>query len=205
MLTDPEGQLTLWQDKNNPSLVSLKGFSAGLMGGSVSIDKVDYDMGKQTAETILVLDNIPLQKLLDLQGMKKIFATGTVAGKIPLIMKDQKFEIPAGKMDALQNGQIIYTTTPEERAAANESMRITYEALSNFLYSELVSSITMAPDGQSLIKLQLKGTNPSFQEGRPVHLNLSVEQNLLDLFRSLSISTNIEEAISEKALQQQSK
>lgn len=205
LLTDPEGQLTLWQDKNNPSLVSLSEFSAGLMGGSVSIDKVDYDMGKQTAETVLVLDSIPLQKLLDLQGMKKIFATGTVAGKIPLIMKDQKFEIPAGKMDALQNGQIIYTTTPEERAAANESMRITYEALSNFLYSELISSITMAPDGQSLIRLQLKGTNPSFQEGRPVHLNLSVEQNLLDLFRSLSISTNIEEAISEKALQKQSK
>ena len=201
LLNAPKGQLTLWQDKNNPSLVSLKEFSAGLMGGSVSIDKVNYDMEKQTAETVLLLDNIPLQKLLDLQGMKKIFATGSIAGKIPLIMKDQKFEIPAGKMDALQNGQIIYSTTPEERAAANESMRITYEALSNFLYSELVSSITMAPDGQSLIRLQLKGINPSFQEGRPVHLNLSVEQNLLDLFRSLSISTNIEEAISEKALQ----
>ena len=205
LLNTPKGQLTLWQNKNNPALVSLRGFSAGLMDGSVSIDKVDYDMGKQTAETVLVLDNIPLQKLLDLQGMKKIFATGSVAGKIPLIMKEQKFEIPTGKMDALQNGQIIYSTTPEERAAANESMRVTYEALSNFFYSELVSSITMATVGQSLIRLQLKGTNPSFQEGRPVHLNLSVEQNLLDLFRSLSISTNIEKAISEKALQQQSK
>ncbi|MCG8345952.1 MAG: YdbH domain-containing protein, partial [Chlorobiales bacterium] len=78
-----------------------------------------------------------------------------------------------------------------------------YEALSNFLYSELLSSIRMTPDGQSHIQLQLKGVNPSFQEGRPVHLNLNVEQNLLDLLKSLTISTSIEEAISEKALKKQ--
>jgi hypothetical protein len=159
-------------------------------------------MVKHTAETELIFDRIPLQKLLDLQGMKKIYATGTLRGKIPIIIKDQLFEIPTGNMDADQTGQIIYTTTSEERAAANESLRLTYEALSNFLYSELISSISMSPDGQSVIRLQLKGVNPSFQDGRPIHLNLNVEQNLLELLKSLTISTNIEQAISEKALQQ---
>lgn len=202
-LFSPEGVLALWQIKNNPSLVSLSEFSAGFMDGSVGIENVDYDMSKKTARTKLVLKNIPLQKLLDMQGMKKILATGSIKGTIPVVMKDGVFEIPAGSIDADQTGKIIYSTTPEELAAANESMRLTYEALSNFNYSELVSSITMSPDGQSLIRLQLKGINPSFQEGRPVHINLNVEQNLLDLLRSLSISTNIEEALTEKALQNQ--
>ena len=203
-LLTPKGVLDLWQNKNNPSLISLSEFSAEFMDGSIAVDNVDYDMVKKTAETELIVNNIPLQKLLDLQGMKKIYATGSIRGKIPVIMKDQLFEISAGNVNAEQTGKIVYSTTPEERAAANESMRITYEALSNFLYSELVSSISMTPDGQSLIRLELKGVNPSFQEGRPVHLNLNVEQNLLDLLRSLTISTNIEKAILEKALQNQS-
>ncbi len=202
-LSAPKGVLALWHVKRKPSLVSLSKFSAGFLEGSVGIENVDYDMAEKTAETELVLNNIPLQKLLDMQGMKKIYATGSIKGKIPVIMNEGVFEIPTGNMDADQTGKIIYATTPEERAAANESLRFTYEALSNFLYSELISSISMNPDGQSLIRLQLKGANPSFQEGRPVHLNLNVEQNLLHLLRSLTISTNIEEALTKKALQQQ--
>jgi hypothetical protein len=205
LLLSPKGELGLWQDRNNPALVSLSRFSAGFFTGTVAIDHVDFDMEKKTAETVLILNNIPLQKLLDLQGARKIYATGLVRGKIPVIMHDQVFEIPQGGMDAEQSGQIIYSTTPEERAAANQGLRITYEALANFLYSELVSSITMAQDGNSVITLQLKGHNPDFQNGRPVNLNLRIEQNLLDLFRSLSISSSVEQLISEKALQLQKK
>jgi hypothetical protein len=162
-------------------------------------------MQKKEGETELQLDNIPLQKLLDLQGTKKLFATGTVRGTIPVKMKNEVFEITNGGMNAEQSGQIIYATTPEERAAANQGLRTTYEALSNFLYVQLLSSINMAPDGKSAITIQLKGTNPDFQSGRSIELNLNVEQNLLDLMRSLSISSNVEQIITEKALNMQKK
>ena len=154
---------------------------------------------------MLQLDNISLQKLLDLQGTKKVFATGTVRGTIPVKLKNGVFEIKDGGMNAEQSGQIIYATTPEERAAANQGLRTTYEALSNFLYVQLLSSINMAPDGKSAISIQLKGTNPDFQNGRSIELNLNVEQNLLDLMRSLSISSNVEQIITEKALKMQEK
>ena len=48
-------------------------------------------------------------------------------------------------------------------------------------------------------------SNPDFQGGRPIELNLNVEQNLLDLMRSLSISSNVEQIITEKALKMQKK
>ena len=200
-LLSPKGTIALWHIRNNPSLVSLSNFSSGFMGGSIGIKNVDYDIAKRNAETELILNDIPLQKLLDLQGMKKIYATGSIRGTIPVIMKEGVVAIPAGNLDAAQTGKIVYTTTEEERLEANESLRLTYEALSNFLYSELLSSISMSPDGQSLIRLQLKGVNPSFQEGRAIHINLNIRQNLLDLLRSLTIATNLEETISEKALE----
>jgi hypothetical protein len=205
LLLSPKGTLMLQHNRLNPDMASLSDFSAGFFGGTIAIEQLDYDMAKKSGETMLQVNNIPLQKLLDLQGTKKIYATGNVKGSIPIKMSGDLFEITNGGMNAEQSGQIIYATTPEERAAANQGLRTTYEALSNFLYVQLISSINMAPDGKSTITVQLKGTNPDFQGGRAIELNLNVDQNLLDLMRSLSISSNVEQVISEKALQMQKK
>jgi len=204
-LLSPEGKLSLYQNRLKPDLVSLSNFTTGFLDGTVALQNIDYDLSKKEGQTTLLLTNIPLQKILDLQGTKKIYATGTIKGEIPVKMNNETFEILNGGMNAEQSGQIIYATTPEERAAANQGLRTTYEALSNFLYVQLVSSINMAPDGQSVITIHLKGSNPDFQAGRPVELNLNVQQNMLDLMRTLSISSNIDQIISEKSLQLQKK
>jgi len=205
LLLSPKGKLMLLHDRKNLDMLSLSDCSAGLFGGRIAVEQLDYDMAKKRGETTLQLNKIPLQKLLDLQGTSKLYATGNVMGKIPVKINGELFEIMNGEVNAEQSGQIIYATTPEERAAANEGLRFTYEALSNFLYAKLLSSITMAPDGYSVITIKLRGSNPEFKNGRPVELNLKVEQNLLDLMQSLSISSNIEQSISEKVLQRQKK
>jgi len=200
-LVSPKGTLHLWQDRNHPDRVTLSDFRTGFFDGTAGIDRVEYDMAVNKAETVLRLEKIPLQKLLDLQGTKKIYATGTIRGTIPVRMHGQSFEIIDGAMNAESGGQIIYATTPEERASANQGLRTTYEALSNFLYAGMTSSISMKPEGKSAITIQLKGNNPDFQAGRPVELNIKVEQNLLDLMRSLSIASDVEQILSEKAEQ----
>jgi hypothetical protein len=205
LLSGPKGTLGLFEDARKPSTLSLAGFSAALFDGTISVSHVDYDMQSKHAETMVQINGIPLQKLLDLQGTKNISATGTIRGRIPVVLNGESFSIPEGGLDAEKSGQIIYSSTPEERASANPGMKLTYEALGNFLYSELISSIVMSPEGDSRITLQLRGYNPDFQNGRQVNLNLNIEQNLLDLFRSLSISSGIEQAITEKALQKRKK
>lgn len=202
LLTSPQGTLTMFARPGKPSLVSLSGFSAGLLDGTVSINRMDYDLNTKHTETRVQLSGIPIQSLLDLQGASKLSATGTIRAEIPLLLDNDAFSIPEGSMDAETKGTIVYSTTPEERAAAGAGMRLTYEALDNFFYSELVSTITMKPNGDSVISIKLKGRNPDFQENRPVNLNLTIQQNLLDLFRSLTLSSDIEQAITEKALEQ---
>ncbi|NTW10240.1 MAG: hypothetical protein HGA26_02645 [Chlorobiaceae bacterium] len=205
LLLYPRGKISLWHNRRNPDMASLSGFSAEFLDGNVSLGNTEYDMAKKETETTLNLSGIPLQKLLDLQGTKKIYATGTVKGSIPVRIKSDSIEIMNGGMNAEQTGQIIYSSTPEERAAANQGLRTTYEALSNFLYVQLLSTVNMAPDGKSIITIHLKGKNPDFQGGRLVEMNLNVEQNLLDLLQSLSISSGIEQIISEKAIQMKKK
>lgn len=202
LLAAPKGTLTMFATPGKPSLLTLSGFSAGLLGGTVSVDRMEYDLATKHTKTVVQLDGIPIQSLLDLQGASKLSATGTIRAAIPVVLDNNAFSIPDGNMDAEKSGLIIYASTPEERAAAGAGLRLTYEALGNFFYSELVSTITMTPDGDSTISIQLKGRNPEFQNNRPVNLNLNIEQNLLDLLRSLTISSEIEEEISKKVLEQ---
>ncbi|NTW52616.1 MAG: hypothetical protein HGB22_08515 [Chlorobiaceae bacterium] len=199
MLMNPKGTVGLFEHPVNNSIISLSGFSAGLLTGSLAIEHADYDLKSKHAETVLILNAIPLQKLLDLQGTEKIHATGNIQGRMPVVLHGESIQIADGGMNAETSGQIIYFSTPEERAAANPGMRTTYEALGNFFYSELISTIAMSPDGKSHIVVQLRGRNPDFQNGRSINLNLDIEQNLRDLMRSLSISSGIEQAILEKA------
>jgi len=201
LLNHPAGRARLFSNPDNPDIITLSNFSSGFFNATMSIALLDYDMAKGSGETSIHFSSLPLQKLLDLQGTKKIYATGTLSGSIPVTMENKTFAIRDGGMNAEQKGQIIYATTPEERAAANPGLRITYDALTNFLYRDLTSSITMEPDGQSIISLHLKGRNPDYQNGRPIEINLTIRQNLLDLMRSLSISSSIERVISDKALQ----
>ncbi len=201
----PTGTLSLLYDRKKPDMVSLSDFSAKLLDGNILIRKADYDMRNKVTETTLFLNGIPLQKLLELQGVKKIYATGSMKGSVPLRINSDRYEIMNGGLDAERSGQIIFSSTPEERAAASQGLRTTYEALSNFFYVELLSSISMAPDGKSVITVKLRGNNPDFQGGRLVVMNLNIEQNLLDLFRSLSISSGIEQIISEKTMQMKKK
>lgn len=200
LLSAPKGSITMGAPGKKPAAITLSDFSAGLVDGTLSIDRVDYSPGSRSATTTLRFSGISLQHLLDLQGTNRILATGTLRGRIPLIIEGDAFRIPDGGMDAEQSGRIVYASTPEERASAGTGMRFTYDALGNFLYSELTSSISMEPDGQSVITVSIRGHNPDFQEGRPVQLNLNIRQNLHDLFRSLSIASGIEQEISEKVL-----
>ena len=205
LLTSPKSKLTMFAHPGKPSLLSLSDFSAGLLDGTVAVERMDYDLETKHTETRVQLNGIPIQSLLDLQGASKLSATGTIRATIPLVLDNNAFSIPDGNMDAETSGIIIYSTTPEERAAAGAGMRLTYEALGNFFYSELISTVTMTPDGNSLISIKLKGRNPDFQNNRPVNLNLNIQQNLLDLFRSLTLSSDIEEAISKKVLEKSQK
>ncbi|RTY40028.1 hypothetical protein EKD02_01125 [Chlorobium phaeovibrioides] len=202
LISHPAGRARLFFNPDNPDIITLSNFSAGFFNSTMSIARMDYDMATGNGETSIHFSSLPLQKLLDMQGTKKVYATGTLSGSIPVTMENKTFAIRDGGMNAEQNGQIIYATTPEERAAANPGLRITYDALTNFLYRDLTSTIDMEPDGQSEIALHLKGRNPDYQNGRPIEINLTIRQNLLDLMRSLSISSSIEQVISEKALQQ---
>lgn len=199
VLNAAKGKLRLFEEEERPSLFTLEQFSAGLFGGRIAVDRADYDMEKAETATNLTLSGIPLQSLIELQGNDRLSATGAIGGSIPVKMSQGRISVAEGRLLAEKGGRIVYLTTPAERQIANPGLKTTYEALSNFFYIELSSLLAMDPEGNSRITLQLRGSNPDFQAGRRVELNLTIEQNLLELMQSLTIPAGVEQLIMEQA------
>jgi len=201
-LLKPRATLTFAGPDMAEGHITLENFSAGFLEGSIGIDHALYNYRENKAGFQLSVTSVPLQNLVTLQGVNKLSTSGTISGKLPVTIDGPLFEVRGGTLEANRTGSIIYNASAEELLAAHEGLKTTYAALSDFRYRELKANIDIRPDGESILKLQLKGHNPSFQNGREVHLNLNVEQNLLDLLRSLTISTEVEQKISEKARKQ---
>ena len=59
----------------------------------------------------------------------------------------------------------------------------------------------MNTDGQLLMQLKLEGRNPDFEDGRAIHLNVRIEENVLTLMRSLRLGEEIGSKIEDRIKQ----
>ncbi len=58
-------------------------------------------------------------------------------------------------------------------------------ALSNLRFEQLDADITLDEEGVMFLSTSVLGSNPDYQNGRQVKLNLTLENNLLSLLQSL--------------------
>ncbi len=105
LLNHPAGRAMLFADPENPDIVTLSNFSAGFFNATMSIARIDYDMLSGSGETSIHFSSLPLQKLLDMQGTKKVYATGTLSGSIPVRMENKTFAIRDGGMNTEQEAR----------------------------------------------------------------------------------------------------
>src|SRR5690554_7445196 len=70
-------------------------------------------------------------------------------------------------------------------------MDMAMQLLSDFQYNKLQAGVAYQPDGKFNLDLQFQGKNPGFFNGKPTHLNVNLEYNLLDLLESLRIADDI--------------
>ena len=75
-------------------------------------------------------------------------------------------------------------------------------ALSNFEYDSLTSGVTYTEDGEMSLQMRLSGLNPEIDPTQPYVLNLNLEQNLLQMLKSLRAIRSIEDILSRRATKQ---
>ncbi len=183
-------------DMSDPAL-QIQRLEAGLLGGRVSAEPFDVDVGPMKTALRLRVDAIQLGLIPELAEFEALEVTGALSGMIPLSISEGTVKVNGGRLDNDPPGGVI-----RYRAAASSDsasgLAFAQRALSNLQYESLSSDVNYTEAGDLLLAMRLKGTNPDMDPLQPVILNLSIENNIPQLLRSLQATRDIEDVIESK-------
>ena len=83
-------------------------------------------------------------------------------------------------------------------AASNPNLEQLAVALDDFHYGVLASDVAYDEQGVLVLGLRLEGSNPAFQQGRQVNLNIRLEEDIPALLTSLQLSGQVNELIRKR-------
>ncbi len=192
-------QIVQTTDTQHPTLL-IDLVQAELLGGTVNSKDIRIDPVQQDLDILVNLNGIALDKVVNLNKMKGLSVTGIVDGTIRVQRKDRKFSIPEGELHSRKPGGTISYLPPGGTASLSQFPAYAMKALQEFNYDTLSLTPKYDPDGMLRIAIHTEGHSPPLNTTRPVHLNLTTEQNLLSLLQSLRYSKSLTDDL-EKRLQ----
>lgn len=172
----------------------------GVLGGRARVNAAVLDLSEPRQSLILQLQGVELGRLFEVYPAEGLSGRGTLDGHLPLSLEGGKLLIDAGQLQAREPGGFLRYRSEKlnDLARSNIGMRQVAAALDDFHYSVLASDVAYDQDGLLVLGLQLQGRNPSLQGGRPIHLNIRLEENVPALLASLQLSGQVSEIIQKR-------
>jgi len=176
--------------------VHLQEFSAVLLGGTLSADEAVYDPEAERNEFTLRFAGLRLADVVTLVAYEGVNASGAVSGEIPLTIDASGVEVKAGRLAADAPGGLIRYQGAVD--GGNAALNLVNQALSNYRFDNLQSSVDYTPEGELVLGMQLQGSNPDMNNGQRINLNLNLSNNVVDLLESLQAGRAIEDFFQER-------
>ncbi len=181
--------------------LSLSSFSLSALDGIIAVPPLSFNPLNPVFETRIAVSALELERLLELYPQEGLYGSGVLGGALPMRIEGNQLSIRGGQLVSQGEGGVIrYRPTPEVRLMGqqNPGIQLALDALTDLRFDLLDLTLDYQPNGDALISARLKGYNPSWQQGRPVDLNLNIEENLLDLLRTLRLTDNVTNAIDRR-------
>jgi hypothetical protein len=174
---------------------------AELLGGKARSGPVELDFGKSRQQFVVELEGIGLNDIMQLERQEGLHGTGVLDGRLPIEITRAGVRVTQGTLTArAPGGEVRFQ--PTEKVASlvqtNPNLKMVVDALGNFRYHKLQVTSDYRPEGNLTLAVQLEGQNPDWQSGRPVNLNLNLDENIPALLRSLQLSGEITERVRKR-------
>ncbi len=181
---------------------ALQNIAANIFEGSISSSGLIYDINADANSMLIELERINIARLLSLAAYDAVAATGLVSGQLPVTLTGSQLTVHAGNLIALApGGQISYRPADSlagsgQISSGNANLDLVYEALANYQYQVLQSSVDYLDTGELILGLKLEGFSPNMQSGsQRINLNLNISDNIPALLQSLQASRSITDAL----------
>jgi len=168
-------------------------------GGVIQADPFVFALESERNELLLHAESIELTELLTLQELEDIELTGSISAVLPVIIEGNEISIMDGTLTGEERGGVIrYQPGIVPDSDGTSAIGIVTEALSNFEYDTLNSTVGYSKDGDLILQMQIAGRNPDLEDSRPVVLNLGVENNIPQMLKSLQAARAVEEILEKR-------
>ena len=184
-------------------VLDLRSASIGVLDGRVHLEPAAVDLGQARQTLVAVVQGVELARLFEVYPAEGLSGQGTLDGRFPVTLADGKLLVEDGRLQARQPGGVLRYQAQQLRdlAASNPNLEQLAAALDNFHYQVLASDVSYDEQGVLVLGLRLEGSNPAFQQGRPVHLNIRLEEDIPALLTSLQLSGQVSEIIRNRVQQ----
>lgn len=183
------------------TLLSVDNFEATLFNGKVSSDTLRYDWTAPSNQLELNIKRLDLSRMLDLAAYDSVQATGFISGTLPLALTGNTPSIGRGELHVEAPGGAIHYSALGG-AGSNAAIDFVNQALSNYQYDVMDTSVNYQPSGELDLSVRLQGLNPDMNNGQRINLNLNINDNIPTLLQSLQSGRSIADAL-ERAIQSQ--
>lgn len=170
---------------------------AHLFGGRLWIDKATYRADYPHNLIYVGVDSVNVDQLLELAGYEAVRGTGVISGLLPLDVNSKGVTMKRGMLAAKAPGGVLRYHS-EMSPGTNPAMVQVMQALKNYQYSIFQVEADYLDTGDLVLEMLLRGSNPDLQNGRPIHLNLNVTDNIPSLLKSLQAGRVIADSVSRQ-------
>lgn len=172
----------------------------GMLGGQLWLEPGQLDLAASRQDLVLGLEGVELARLFEVYPAEGLSGRGTLDGRLPVSLENGKLLVEGGRVQAREPGGILQYQSAQLQAMgrSNPGMRELAVALEDFRYSVLSSDLDYGSDGVLVLALRLEGYNPDLQRGRPVHLNVRLEEDIPALLASLQLSGQVSDIIQKR-------
>ncbi len=181
--------------------LTLSSFSLSALDGIIAVPPLSFNPLHPVIETRIAVSALELERMLELYPQEGLYGSGVLGGALPLKINGDQLSIHNGQLISQGEGGVIrYRPTPEIMLMGqqNPGIQLALDALTDFRFNLLDLTLDYAASGDAVMRARLKGRNPDWQQGRAVDLNLNIEENLLDLLRTLRLTDSVTDAIDRR-------
>jgi hypothetical protein len=180
--------------------LDLHSFSGSAMGGSLSTAAQQFDFSKPIQSFKLELTDINLTTLLKQYSSNELSGTGLLSGFVPIEINRAGIRVAQGMIAAAEPGGLLQMNSTRAAAMAKNqpSMKLVVDALNNFHYTALASQINYDEKGKLFLSVKLEGRNPALENGRPIHLNVNLEEDVPAMLASIQLSSKVSDIVKKR-------
>jgi hypothetical protein len=191
-----------WSFSNGLPVMELKDFRCELFGGMVTSAGFTADLAKPPYRMTFSLQDLDLSKILSVEQNQGLQGTGRLNGTLPVSITSGGLSVKEGTVVGQPPGGIIrYGSTPESSktiAETNAQLHLVTQALNNFHYSLLQVGVDYVENGTLFLTARLEGKNPDLKTIPPINFNLTVQEHIPTLLKSLRLVEGMEKTMEKK-------